>query len=182
MAEIAGLVLGAIPLLISALEHYETFVEPTVAFFQWRGQLPKVTRRLWMGHTAYEQNVRLLLAQALSSEHLDRMVNDPHGDDWKDVWLVKDLEEKLGHAYQPTMSTIREIADIMVSVAAGLNIEGSDKVCHSPSDLLAAKNQTRGANAVDRSLKTGWKLSSSPTPQLPEAGEGTSSGSVLSLL
>jgi hypothetical protein len=54
MAEIAGLVLGAVPLLISALEHYEDFVEPTVAFFKWKGQLSQATRRLQMGHTVYE--------------------------------------------------------------------------------------------------------------------------------
>ncbi|RYP46715.1 hypothetical protein DL768_007123 [Monosporascus sp. mg162] len=127
MAEIAGLVLGAVPLLISALEHYEDFVEPTVAFFKWKGQLSKVTRRLLMGHTAYEQNVRLLLKQVVSNEDLVSMIDDPQSDDWKSDCLVKDLREKLGSAYQPTLSTIQEIADIMVSVAASLNIDGSDK-------------------------------------------------------
>jgi hypothetical protein len=132
MAEIAGLVLGAIPLLISALEHHEKLVKPAVAFVRWRGQLPNFTRRLWMGHTAYEQNVRLLLMQAMSSEDIDRIMGDPHSDDWKDEWLVKELQEKLGHAYQPAMSTIKEIADIMGSVATALNIDGADKVRRAP--------------------------------------------------
>lgn len=30
--EIAGLVLGAIPLVIAALEHYEDALDPTIAF------------------------------------------------------------------------------------------------------------------------------------------------------
>lgn len=128
MAEIVGLVLGAIPLLISALEHYEDFVEPTVAFFKWRGQLSKITRRLLMGHTDYELNVRLLLKQVVKDEDLAKMIDDPQNDKWKSDWLVEDLSEKLGTAYQPTISTIQEIVDIMVSVAASLNIDGSDKV------------------------------------------------------
>jgi hypothetical protein len=128
MAEVAGLILGAVPLLISALEHYEDFVEPTVAFFKWKGQLSKVTRRLLMGHTAYEQSVRLLLKQVVNNEDLVDMIDYPQSDYWKSDCLVKDLREKLGSAYQPTFSTIQEIADIMVSVAASLNIDGSDKV------------------------------------------------------
>jgi hypothetical protein len=56
------------------------------------------------------------------------MTDDPQSDNWKSDWLVKDLREKLGGAYQPTISTIQEIADIMVSIAANLNIDGSDKV------------------------------------------------------
>jgi hypothetical protein len=128
MAEIAGLVLGAIPLLISALEHYEDFVEPTVAFFRWKGQLSKVTRRLLMGHTEYEQNMRLLLKQVVCNEDLAKMIEDPHSDLWKDDDIVKGLQSKLGHAYLSSMSTVQEIAEIMVSIAASLNIDGSDKV------------------------------------------------------
>jgi hypothetical protein len=157
MAEIAGLVLGAIPLLISALEHHEKLVKPAVAFVRWRGQLPNSTRRLWMGHTAYEQNVRLLLMQAMSSEDIDRIMGDPQSDDWKDEWLVTELQEKLGNAYQATMSTIREIADIMVSVATALNIEGADKVRRSPPSLFTAgRNQTPElTQTVDHSARPG---------------------------
>ncbi|GKT45905.1 uncharacterized protein ColSpa_06086 [Colletotrichum spaethianum] len=140
MAEIAGLVLGAVPLLISAIEHYEDFVEPTVAFFKWKGQLSKVTRRLLMGHTAYEQNVRLLLKQVVSNEDLVDMINDPQSDDWKSEWLVKDLREKLGNAYQPAFSTIQEIARIMISVAANLNIDGSDKVTQDGLEAIVFAN------------------------------------------
>lgn len=128
MAEIAGLVLGAIPLLISALEHYEDLVEPTVVFFRWRGQLSKAIRRLLMGHTEYEQNMRLLLKRAVSDEKLADMINHPYSDLWKDKKVVEDLQSKLGNAYLSSMSTVREIAEIMVSIAASLNIDGSDEV------------------------------------------------------
>ena len=136
MAEIAGIVLGAVPLLISALEHYEDFVEPTVAFFRWKGQLSMVTRRLLMGHTAYEQNMRLLLKQAVSNEDFADMIDNPQSDLWKTNALVQDLQSQLGHAYPSSMSTIQEIADIMVCIAANLNIEGSDMVWKIKLQLL----------------------------------------------
>ncbi|KAK2053278.1 hypothetical protein LY76DRAFT_629598 [Colletotrichum caudatum] len=140
MAEIAGLVLGAVPLLISAIEHYEDLVEPMVAFVKWKGQLSKVTRRLLMGHTAYEQNMRLLLKQVVSNEDLVDMIGNPQSDDWKSERLVRDLREKLGSAYQPAFSTVQEIADIMVIVAANLNINGSDKVTQQGLEAIVFSN------------------------------------------
>ena len=47
--EIAGLVLGALPLVISALEHYEGALDSTYAFFRWRGELSVAIRKLWYG-------------------------------------------------------------------------------------------------------------------------------------
>ncbi|KAI0127544.1 hypothetical protein BJ170DRAFT_683381 [Xylariales sp. AK1849] len=140
MAEIAGLVLGAVPLLISALEHYEDFVEPTVAFFLWKGQLSKVTRRLLMGHTAYEQNMRLLLKQVVSNKDLCNMIDDPCSDLWKNESVVEDLQSKLGHAYLSSKTTIEEIADIMVCIAASLNIDGADKVTQEGLEAIVLLN------------------------------------------
>ncbi|KDN62991.1 hypothetical protein CSUB01_10457 [Colletotrichum sublineola] len=93
-----------------------------------------------MGHTAYEQSVRLLLKQVVSNEDLVSMINDPQSDKWKSDWLVKDLRENLGLAYQPAFSTIQEMADIMVSVAAKLNIEGSDKVTQDGLEAIVFAN------------------------------------------
>lgn len=128
MAEIAGLVLGAIPLLISALEHYEDVVEPAVAFWQWKGQLSNITRHLYMGHTAYEQNVRILLSQTVDDEDLNTMINDPGSDLWKTNELTNGLQSRLGSAYRPSLDTVKEIASIMADIAKGLNIEGAEKV------------------------------------------------------
>jgi len=45
--EIAGLVLGAIPLVISALEHYENSLDPTIAFIRWNRELSTAIQKLW---------------------------------------------------------------------------------------------------------------------------------------
>lgn len=39
--EIAGLVLGALPLLISALEHYKDITDPVKVFFRFKGELDR---------------------------------------------------------------------------------------------------------------------------------------------
>lgn len=129
MAEVAGLVLAALPLLISALEHYEDAIDPITSFIHWKQELPRVIRELYMAHTSYELNLRLLLSHAVDDNaQLTDMVNDPRCDHWKSPILVGALQEHLGIAYEPGMSTIHEIAAIMIAIAQCLNISGADKV------------------------------------------------------
>lgn len=45
--EIAGLVLGAIPIVFAALENYEKALDPMKAFARWRGDLDKLIMDLW---------------------------------------------------------------------------------------------------------------------------------------
>ena len=139
MAEIVGLVLAAVPLLISALEHYEKAVDPVVAFFRWRQRLPKVIRGLYMENAAYEQNIRLLLSQATSDAELSDMINNPNCGGWKSADLEDALKDQLGDAYTPCMSTVKEMAKIMVTIAECLNIKGTDQVSHPPTSLSKPK-------------------------------------------
>jgi hypothetical protein len=126
--ETAGLILGAIPLLISAIEHYEEAVEPTVAFFQWKGQLSTAVRELYMGRTTYHQTIQLLLRPVTSKQILKELMDDPKSHLWRDPGLENKLRDKLGIAYDPCMLTIREIEEIMINVAENLNIDGAHKV------------------------------------------------------
>ena len=45
--ELAGVVLGALPLVIAALENYNGGLEGAVAFFKWRGELSAAIQSLW---------------------------------------------------------------------------------------------------------------------------------------
>ncbi|KAK3376206.1 hypothetical protein B0T24DRAFT_216608 [Lasiosphaeria ovina] len=140
MAEVAGLVLAVAPLLISALEHYEDAIDPVVAFFRWRQRLPKVIRELYMENAAYAQNIRLLLNQTTSDAELSDMINNPNCDSWKSADLEDALQDQLGTAYAPCMSTVNEIAEIMVTIAKCLNIKGTDKVTQQGLEAIVFAN------------------------------------------
>jgi hypothetical protein len=45
--EVAGILLGAIPLVISALEHYESALDPAIAFVKWQRELSTAIWKLW---------------------------------------------------------------------------------------------------------------------------------------
>jgi hypothetical protein len=126
--ETAGLVLGAIPLLISALENLENMAAPTKAFFSWKRHLRKLIRELYTTHTSYDQAVRLLLKPFADLADQTTMMDDPRSELWKEGDIADCLRDHLGSAYRPFTLTIDEVSEILVEIATCLNIPGSQQV------------------------------------------------------
>ncbi|RWA07670.1 hypothetical protein EKO27_g7440 [Xylaria grammica] len=70
--EIAGIVLGAIPLVISALEHYKTGQSTLAALLKYQGQLDKLLYQLKVQQTAFYFDILQLLRGAEIEEVEDR--------------------------------------------------------------------------------------------------------------
>jgi len=62
--EIAGIILGAIPLVISALEHYRSGAGVVGSFLKWRGRLDTLLFRLKLQHTFFRLEAVELLRVA----------------------------------------------------------------------------------------------------------------------
>ncbi|KAK0732320.1 hypothetical protein B0H67DRAFT_640605 [Lasiosphaeris hirsuta] len=69
--EVAGIMLGAIPLVISALEHYKSGKSTASAIFQWRGQLDTLIFRLKLLDTFFYLESLELLRAAKVPEVID---------------------------------------------------------------------------------------------------------------
>lgn len=126
--ETAGLVLGAIPLIISALENYEDLAVPTKAFIHWRRHLRRLIRELYTIHATYDQAVRLLLKPFANLADQTTMIEDPRSDLWREGDIADSLRDNLGPVYGPFILTIDEVSEILVEIAACLNISGSQQV------------------------------------------------------
>ncbi|KAI0156710.1 hypothetical protein GGR52DRAFT_198044 [Hypoxylon sp. FL1284] len=71
--EVAGLVLGTIPLVISALEHYKAGKSVAALFFKWRGQLDTLIFRLKLQRTFFYLQVLELLRSAGVEHVVDQL-------------------------------------------------------------------------------------------------------------
>lgn len=131
--ETAGLVLGAIPLLISALENFDKMAAPTKAFLYWKRHLRRLIGELYAIHTSYDQAVRLLLKPFADLADQITMMDDPRNKFWKEGDIADSLRDHLGPAYSPFILTIDEVSEILVEIAACLNIPGSQQVWAPPS-------------------------------------------------
>jgi hypothetical protein len=126
--EIAGLVLGAIPLIISALEHYEDFTAPTKAFIHWRRRLRRLIQELYIIRASYDQAIRLLLEPFADLADQTTMMDNPRSELWTEGVIADNLRNKLGPVYNPFIFTINEVSEILVEIASCLNIPGSLQV------------------------------------------------------
>ncbi|KAI1773628.1 hypothetical protein F4818DRAFT_452687 [Hypoxylon cercidicola] len=71
--EVAGVVLGAIPLIISALEHYKAGKGVAASFVKWRGQLDTLIFRLKLQRTFFYLQILELLRSAGVEHVVDRL-------------------------------------------------------------------------------------------------------------
>ncbi|KAI3530449.1 hypothetical protein CABS03_06260 [Colletotrichum abscissum] len=140
MAEIAGLVLGAIPLVISAYEHRKTLLDSAEAFFHGKKDYDKIVRRLHIEYASYDQNMRLLLIRAVNEEELEQMIKNSQHSLWKSEALTRMLTKELGSAYEPTMGLLEDLGKTLSGIVAKLGISGSDKVKQLGLAIIISSN------------------------------------------
>ncbi|OCL09405.1 hypothetical protein AOQ84DRAFT_438997 [Glonium stellatum] len=139
-ATIAGLVLGAIPLLISALEHYDRGLDPLKAFFQWKGKLSESLRELWHEHTLYTLTLRLLLKDITTPAQSDEMMTDPRSELWTSGKVVENIQAKLGFAYEAYFNVVKEMEDSMKMLSKHLDIARAGGVNRNELEALIIAN------------------------------------------
>ena len=136
--EAAGFVLAAIPLVIAALENYESFIDPTKAFVKYRGELSRATRQLVNHYTSYEQSVQILLTPIADREDVCDMMENMGNELWKDKEIERALQRRLGRSYHAYLRTVHDIESAMRSIAEHLNIDGADKITHEGLEAIIA--------------------------------------------
>jgi hypothetical protein len=129
--EIVGLLLGAAPLLISAIEHYNDGLDPLKAFIQWKGKLSQALRDLWHQHNLYYMTLCILLKEITTAAELHDMMTNPRSSLWKSGEIGQRIQTKLGVGYMGYLSTIEEIEDTMTTLSSHLNIDRASRVWFS---------------------------------------------------
>lgn len=116
--EIAGLVLRALPILISAVEHYNDSLHPIKIFFQKQYELDRFYRALDEQKTFLRLSLIELFgadALALTAEQIEALQDD--NDDLRVLWEDKDLDaqvkQRLGLAYVPYMNNINKMKEAL---------------------------------------------------------------------
>ena len=130
--EIVGIVLGALPLAISAVEHYHDGLDPLRDYLRYNSTLKSLRTRLRVQQDLFEGTLmRLLLgelstsqAQALFSEvghHVD-------GKQWNTPEIDEKLRNRLGGKYENFMDVIREMEAAMRRLMKNLDIDIEERV------------------------------------------------------
>lgn len=108
--EIAGLLLGVFPLLISALEHYRESAEVLDDWWQIKKEYKKCKNEIKVQELAFENNLeRFLLPLVVDDNEIAALIAEPGGIKWKDPALEDKLKSRLPKSYEVFLDTIFDI-------------------------------------------------------------------------
>lgn len=131
--EVAGIVLGCIPLVISALEHYIEGVASIKRYVRYKEELESVRRRLLVEQDIYINTCDALLEGLVPVNELDQYLADPGGELWRAPLLEERLKERLKRSYGSYTLTIRDMNDTLHELKRKLRLNpDSGKVRYCP--------------------------------------------------
>ncbi|KAF2638986.1 hypothetical protein P280DRAFT_403639 [Massarina eburnea CBS 473.64] len=137
--EVAGLVLGCLPLLIQGIESYNDGLDPLKSFMRWEKELPALIRKLRNQHVHYAQTIRILLEPITTEFQLADMLSGS-GQLWKDRDMEVKLQGRLQDSYHAYQSTISDIERITKKIASKLDLERATELSRNDLEALIAAN------------------------------------------
>lgn len=108
--EIAGVVLGAVPICAAAISQYKKALDWTRHFCDWHLELPKFERRLRIQRASCLLSVEILLTPCFSEEVVSQMLADPSHANWASKDVLRALREFHGDRYAVYDQAIEDIA------------------------------------------------------------------------
>ena len=128
--EVAGLILGSFPLVVSALEHYGEGLEAMQNWARFRTDFNAFLSDFIRQQIFFRQHIEDLLSTVVESDyHMGCMLDNPHDKLWKSPALEQKLKLRLPgkREYESYMVTVSAIQTILDKIRTKLNIT-EDKV------------------------------------------------------
>jgi hypothetical protein len=127
--EVAGIVLGVIPLIISAFEDYREGLESMKGWWMYRPQFLDFIHKVGVQSTLFKSNIEELLTPVVESEaQLVELLRVPGGPAWKGPELEERLKERLRKSYDWYLVVIEDMRRDMEKLKKNLGIKDG-KVC-----------------------------------------------------
>jgi hypothetical protein len=126
--EIAGAVLGALPLIISALEHYATGVRTAKRFWRYKSVMEDLITQIDTQHGIFINTLELLLWGLVTVEQMTDLLIEPGGDGWRDAKLNSKLRDRLRSAYDVYFRNVDRLNKSLVMIMGKLALDPDGKV------------------------------------------------------
>ena len=147
--EVAGLLLGAFPLLLSALEHYRQSAEVLEDWWQIKKEYKKCKNEIKVQELAFEHNLeRFLLPLVVDDGEIAALMAEPGGMEWKDPALEDKLKSRLPKSYDLFVDTIHDIQSTVDGLKDELGVNREDIL----KDLDTTSDQVGFAFSIYLSL------------------------------
>ncbi len=170
--EIVGLLLGAFPLLISALEHYRQSAEVLDDWWEIKTEYKKCKDEIKLQEINFEGNLeRLLLPLIVDDDEIAALIAEPGGVKWKDPALEERLKGRLPKSYDLFLDTIYDIKGTVDGLKdeLGVSREGFQKGLTTEVDQVGFSDIYENFTLLMGHLETTWKIRKPVEEAAPKA-------------
>lgn len=129
--EVAGLVLGALPLILAGLQFYGEGIAVTKRYWKYREEVNSLLDDLKAESAVYQNSIETLLLGVIDARDVTEFLANPGGELWKAPDFERKLRKRLGASYDPYLSTILKLRTIAEAFKARLKLSATGQVCHN---------------------------------------------------
>lgn len=115
--EVVGLVLGTIPLILTAIEKYKA----VQSWKKYSRELSSLRRSLSANLKILESTLERLLTGLVAETELEEMISEPFGPLWKDKRIHGAIRTRLWNSYKIFEDTVEDMNEAIEQVGAKLN-------------------------------------------------------------
>ena len=126
--EIVGICLGAFPLIISALEHYEDTKKVTSTWYKIRRAHRKDLGKVKDCQLRFRLNLKELLLPLLVDEvvtrvEYDQLLANPGGPGWREEMVEEALAARLSDCHERYVEVLREMEETLGSLCKATRVD-----------------------------------------------------------
>ena len=122
--EVAGLILGAFPLLLSALEKNREAYQVFGDWWKTRKTYRNCSKWVQAEQELFELHLRNFLAPVLAdSAILDELLADPYGEQWRSESLADRLKDFLPTNFSSCISVMQDFHENMIALGRELGVD-----------------------------------------------------------
>ena len=107
--EVAGIVLGALPLLISALEHYAEGINTAKRFWRYKTEIRSLILQINTERSIFINTVEQLLTGVVEAKQMACLISFPAGQMWQEMGIEADLKNRLRGSYEIYLENVRSM-------------------------------------------------------------------------
>ncbi|PSN59413.1 hypothetical protein BS50DRAFT_580002 [Corynespora cassiicola Philippines] len=125
--EVTGVVLGALPLIISALEHYAEGVATAKRYWRYKNEIKGLLLRIVTERGIFMNTLELLLTGIVRVEHMEEFLASPGGKAWSEAAIQQQLENRLRNVYKAYLDNVKEMEESLRVMMKKLGLDADGK-------------------------------------------------------
>ncbi|KAH7092282.1 hypothetical protein FB567DRAFT_567300 [Paraphoma chrysanthemicola] len=132
--EVAGVVLGSLPLVISALEHYANGIQTAKRYWRYKSELRSLILQIDTERGIFINTLEQLLQGIVRIEHMKEFLSCPGGKVWQDA--EGQLKERLRSSYEIYFGNVKGMARSLERMREKLALDPDGKPQFSDPNLF----------------------------------------------